>query len=80
MSENGRISCCRECVPPERHMGCHGTCKRYLAEKKAHEEELERIRAWHEELRDVNDYTRGSVDKMRRGKRCWNYKKVRGQR
>lgn len=20
---------CRYCVPPERHIGCHGTCKKY---------------------------------------------------
>lgn len=28
-----KISCCRNCVPPKRHIGCHSTCEKYLAEK-----------------------------------------------
>jgi hypothetical protein len=27
------IFSCRNCVPPERHPGCHGTCAKYLKEK-----------------------------------------------
>lgn len=25
---------CKDCVPPDRHPGCHGTCEKYLEEKK----------------------------------------------
>lgn len=24
---------CKNCVPPDRHPGCHGTCPKYLKEK-----------------------------------------------
>lgn len=27
------IRCCRNCVPPKRHLGCHDRCKEYLEEK-----------------------------------------------
>lgn len=32
------IKCCRNCVAPKRHVGCHGTCKEYLEEKAAWED------------------------------------------
>lgn len=32
------IKCCKDCVAPKRHIGCHGTCKEYLDEKAADEE------------------------------------------
>ena len=31
------IMCCKECVAPKRHPGCHGTCEEYLAEKARYE-------------------------------------------
>ena len=32
--ENGCIiRCCKDCVPPKRHIGCHSTCKEYKHEK-----------------------------------------------
>jgi len=36
----GKIRCCYQCG--ERRVGCHGTCERYLAERKAADDELER--------------------------------------
>lgn len=33
---------CRDCH--ERHVGCHGTCQRYIAYHDEHERQLERIR------------------------------------
>ena len=27
------ISCCRYCVAPKRHPGCHGHCTEYIEEK-----------------------------------------------
>lgn len=36
------IKCCKNCT--ERHIGCHGSCQRYLEEAKAASEERERLR------------------------------------
>ena len=27
------IKCCKDCVPPKRHIGCHGTCQEYASER-----------------------------------------------
>lgn len=35
------IKCCRDCVPPKRHAGCHATCPEYILENKKHAEERE---------------------------------------
>lgn len=32
------IKCCKNCVAPKRHIGCHATCAEYLSEKKEHDE------------------------------------------
>lgn len=37
------MQCCRDCVAPKRHSGCHGTCKTYKEEKaswEAHKKEI----------------------------------------
>ena len=31
------IKCCKDCVAPKRHPGCHGACQEYLAEKAEHD-------------------------------------------
>lgn len=33
-----RINCCRDCVYPKRHPGCHAKCEEYIAERKALDE------------------------------------------
>lgn len=30
--------CCRMCVPPKRHPGCHAGCAEYIADKKVYNE------------------------------------------
>lgn len=35
------IKCCKECVAPKRHPGCHGTCEEYLAERAEYEKQKE---------------------------------------
>ena len=30
------IKCCKGCVEPERHLGCHDTCKKYQNELAKH--------------------------------------------
>lgn len=32
------INCCRDCVAPKRHVGCHSDCPDYLEEKRIHDE------------------------------------------
>ena len=29
-----KISCCKDCIPPKRHPGCHSTCEEYQKERK----------------------------------------------
>lgn len=33
------IKCCKDCVPPTRHPGCHAECSKYLKEKAKWEEQ-----------------------------------------
>ena len=28
-----KINCCKDCIPPKRHPGCHGSCPEYLQER-----------------------------------------------
>ena len=37
----GRIVCCRHCVAPKRHIGCHATCPEYIVERAKNEKEYE---------------------------------------
>ena len=39
------ITCCKNCVPPKRHPGCHGTCEQYLKEKAEYERQKEYAKA-----------------------------------
>lgn len=32
------IRCCKNCVQPKRHPGCHSNCPEYLKEKAAYDE------------------------------------------
>lgn len=36
------IKCCKDCIPPKRHLGCHSNCPEYLKEKQLLE--IERIK------------------------------------
>ena len=31
------IRCCKGCVAPKRHIGCHATCKEYIEQSKENE-------------------------------------------
>ena len=50
---NHPIKCCKSCVAPKRHPGCHGHCPEYLAEKAVYEAkktEMEKQKAIREGL------------------------------
>lgn len=40
---------CKDCAPPKRHPGCHGSCQEYLAEKA----EYDRLKAVYDKERDI---------------------------
>ena len=53
-------SCCYGCVPPERSIGCHSTCEKYLKEVedgKKMKEEIQREKA----LSSYNSHTNGTM-------------------
>ena len=42
------ITCCKECVPPKRCIGCHGYCDEYIEQKAKLEKEKQIEREWKE--------------------------------
>lgn len=38
------IKCCKDCMPPTRHPGCHAKCNRYLEEKAEDEKRKEYVK------------------------------------
>ena len=54
------IQCCKHCVAPRRHIGCHGHCDEYITERK----ELDDTMAVHKDHNyDADAYL---LDKARR--------------
>ena len=44
-SNDTKISCCKNCIAPKRHLGCHDTCEEYQKEKAKHEIRKQKERA-----------------------------------
>lgn len=56
------IECCKNCVPPERKIGCHATCEKYLAERS----ELDRAN----KIRQLNyDFDRAYIARVKKSAR-----------
>ena len=53
-----RKRCCRYCVPPRRHVGCHAACEDYQKEMKANEERYEARAAEHRVWDDLDRVSR----------------------
>lgn len=32
--------CCQPCVPPERHIGCHASCEKYITAKQKYDRQV----------------------------------------
>lgn len=61
--EGQQIHCCRNCVAPKRHIGCHGDCEEYLIERKHLDEE--NAKRYEEKLKKRNLYEM-KADSVRR--------------
>jgi hypothetical protein len=44
------IRCCKSCIAPKRHLGCHATCKEYLDEKAQFEKDKAKVK---EEMENI---------------------------
>lgn len=44
------IKCCKDCVAPKRHPGCHSVCSEYLAQKA----EYEKLKEIHDKEKQIN--------------------------
>ena len=51
-----KIRCCRECVPPKRHPGCHSRCEEYIAEKARLDERREKVALEITKESELRDY------------------------
>lgn len=63
------IKCCRNCVPPKRHIGCHGTCEQYLKEKAEYEKQKEYARAHKTVMLTNYDFDKIAYANFKRRKR-----------
>lgn len=63
---------CKDC--PDRYLGCHDHCRRYLEDKEkrlAHMEEIKRQNSGNEQLKAI--YSRKKIKKIKRfGGDLWN--------
>jgi hypothetical protein len=58
-----KIKCCKDCVAPKQHPGCHGVCPEYLYEKALWEEEKKVIREEHRRFSELYEQRSEGVRK-----------------
>lgn len=63
-NDRKNIQCCQYCN--ERHVGCHGTCKRYNDELEEHIKRKDQIRQEKKKVREICSYTADSVAKKKK--------------
>lgn len=64
-----KIKCCKDCVAPKRHPGCHGVRPEYIHEKELWEEEKKVIREEHRRFSELYEQRSERVRKALRHKR-----------
>ena len=64
-----KIKCCKDCVTPKRHPGCHDVCPEYIHEKALWEEEKKLIREEHRIFSELYEQRSEGVRKALRHKR-----------
>ena len=58
-----QIKCCYKCT--ERHVGCHGTCKRYNDELEEHKKKKKQIQQQRRKAGEIADYSVQQVARMK---------------
>jgi hypothetical protein len=67
------IKCCKDCVAPKRHLGCHGSCAEYIAEKA----EYDRLKEIYEKDRKIsNDIYASRSKKVNQAIKYRRFKKM----
>lgn len=70
------IYCCKNCVPPKRHLNCHATCKEYIDAKAQFEENKKKFKADIAKIPNLTAYDSDEID-FRRKYDKRNYKRKR---
>ena len=60
---------CKECVPPKRCPGCHGSCAEYIAWQKKHIRHCLAVRAARDVQNMCDDYAVGEIIKNTKKRR-----------
>lgn len=60
---------CKECVPPKRCPGCHGSCAEYIAWSKKHIRHCMAVRSAKEKQKVCDDYTISEMGKNAKKRR-----------
>jgi len=58
---------CKECVPPKRHYGCHGSCKPYTEWAKNRRKVVNALKKEADMEADINAIHAGAVKRARQG-------------
>lgn len=70
------IRCCKGCVPPKRHIGCHSTCPEYSEEREEFDKTKEQIRIGRLETPKITtyDYDEIELSRFKRHKRRFRHR------
>lgn len=63
------ITCCKDCVAPKRHVGCHADCQEYIDEKKKHDEKKAEIDRKRHTNNAIDDHCIGTIIKQMKRKK-----------
>lgn len=66
------IDCCRGCIAPKRHPGCHGSCPEYIKERAAYDAK----KTAYDRQREIEyGLTAQALRRSERAKKARNHKK-----
>ena len=67
---------CKECEPPQRFPGCHGSCQEYKAWQQTRAARAKQIIKWKAEEAIANDYTMSVISKHKNRKNVDKIKRM----
>lgn len=62
------VKCCKDCVPPKRHPGCHDHCPDYIAEQLIYDLQMAAYRKERDTALGIRDQKTRGVMRARRRK------------